>query len=420
MGEISKVYVYANDNNFSPVLMGVLNVDGGKAKQVLSFEFAESWLTGNYGLICFDPDLQMFKGRQYAPSGKTMFGIFADASPDRWGRTLMKRREAILAKKEERKPRTLTDVDYLLGVYDETRMGAMRFALTEGGPFLSNDKELAAPPWTTLRKLESASIAFEKNDDGQEEKWLKQLIAPGSSLGGARPKASVVAPDGSLWIAKFPSKYDDINVGAWEMVVHDLAILCGLEVPEAKLETFSKLGSTFLSKRFDRDGDKRIHVASAMTLLGKVDGASAADGSSYLDIAALIRSRGATPKKDLRELWKRIVFNMAVSNTDDHLRNHEFVLSSEGWVLSPLYDVNPNIYGDNLSLNVDSNDSTISFELAMYVAKMFEWPPEAAREELERIKSIVENNWRKLAEKYGIKRAEIENMEPAFNMSFKK
>ena len=150
----------------------------------------------------------------------------------------MKRREAILAKKEERKPRTLTDMDFLLGVYDETRMGGLRFSATQGGAFLSDDKELATPPWTTLRKLESASLAFEKNEDGMEEKWLKQLVAPGSSLGGARPKASVLAPDNSLWIAKFPSKHDEGNVGAWEMVVHDLAVLCNLNVPEAKLENF--------------------------------------------------------------------------------------------------------------------------------------------------------------------------------------
>lgn len=419
MIESNKIYVYANDNNSSPVLMGVLNVDGERSKQILSFEFAESWLRGEYGLFSFDPDLQMFKGRQYAPADKTMFGIFADASPDRWGRTLMKRREAILAKKEARKPRMLTDVDYLLGVYDATRMGAMRFALEEGGPFLSNDKELAAPPWTTLRTLEAASRAFEKNEDGKEEKWLKQLIAPGSSLGGARPKASVVAPDGSLWIAKFPSKNDDFNVGAWEMVVHDLAVMCDLDVPEAKLESFSKLGSTFLSKRFDRDGERRIHVASAMTLMGKVDGASAADGCSYLDIAALIRRQGANPKRDLRELWKRIVFNMAVSNTDDHLRNHGFVLSPEGWELSPMYDVNPDIYGDNLSLNVDSGDSSINFDLALSVARLFEWTSGEAAEELENIKGIVDGKWRKLAQKYGIRRAEIENMEPAFNMALK-
>ena len=232
-------------------------------------------------------------------------------------------------------------------------MGGLRFKTVESENYLSDDKELATPPWTTLRQLESASLAFEKNDDGMEEKWLKQLVAPGSSLGGARPKASVLAPDGSLWIAKFPSKNDEINVGAWEMVVHDLAVLCQFNVPEAKLENFSKIGSTFLTKRFDRVGNKRIHFVSAMTLLGKNDGANAADGSSYLDIASLIRQNSETPKKDLFELWRRIVFNMAVSNTDDHLRNHGFLMGKEGWRLSPLYDVNPNIYGDTLSLNVD-------------------------------------------------------------------
>lgn len=216
----------------------------------------------------------------------------------------MKRREAIIAKKEERKPRTLTDVDFLRGVYDKTRMGALRFSASKNGPFLSDDKELATPPWTTLRKLEAASLAFEKNEDGMEEKWLKQLVASGSSLGGARPKAFVLAPDNSLWIAKFPSKHDEVNVGAWEMVVHDLAAMCNLNVPEAKLENFSKTGSTFLTKRFDRDGDRRIHFASAMTLLGKNDGASASDGSSYLDIASIIRQNSATPKNDLHELWQ--------------------------------------------------------------------------------------------------------------------
>ena len=327
--------------------------------------------------------------------------------------------EAIIAKKEERKPKRLTDIDFLLGVYDETRMGGLRFSVTEDGPFLSDDRELATPPWTTLRKLESASLAFEKNEDGMEEKWLKQLLAPGSSLGGARPKASVSAPDGSLWIAKFPSKHDDINVGAWEMVVHDLAVMCGLDVPEAKLEHFSKTGSTFLTKRFDRDGEHRIHFASAMTLLGKNDGASAADGSSYLDIVSLIRKYGATPKKDLLELWKRIVFNMAVSNTDDHLRNHGFILTNEGWCLSPLYDVNPNSDGDVLSLNVDEYSNLIDFELALDVAPAFGLTEKQAKIQLDEIKSIVENNWRMLAKKQGLARGEIEGMAPAFDMEFK-
>ena len=419
MSDIDKIYVYENWRNDLPTKMGTLYVEGGKGKQVVSFEYDEEWLNGASDNLIFDPDLSLFKGRQYTPTDKTMFGIFADSCPDRWGRLLMKRREAILAKKEERKPRTLTDIDFLLGVYDATRMGALRFSVLEDGSFLSDDQGLATPPWTTLRKLESASYAFEKSDNEAEEKWLSQLIAPGSSLGGARPKASVLAPDGSLWIAKFPSKNDEINVGAWEMVVHDLAVKCNLNVPEAKLENFSKNGSTFLTKRFDRDRDQRIHFASAMTLLGKKDGADASDGSGYLDIASFIRKYGETAKKDLRELWRRIVFSMAVSNTDDHLRNHGFILGKEGWILSPLYDVNPNLYGDTLSLNVDSNSNLIDFNLALSVAKLYDLTDKQATEELGEIGNTVETNWRELAQQYGLSRSEIESMSPAFNMAYK-
>jgi len=419
MENFNKIFVYENWKTDTPSLIGTMYVDGGRGKQIISFEYAEEWLADLRNNANLDPDLGMFKGRQYAPADKSMFGMFADSSPDRWGRLLMKRREAILAKKQARKPKTLTDVDFLLGVYDETRMGGLRFSASKGGSFLSNDKELTTPPWTTLRKLESASLAFEKNDDGMEEKWLKQLVAPGSSLGGARPKASVLAPDNSLWIAKFPSKHDEINVGAWEMVVHDLAVLCNLNVPEAKLENFSKIGSTFLTKRFDREGERRIHFVSAMTLLGKSDGVSASDGSSYLDIASIIRQNSATPNNDLHELWRRIVFNMAVSNTDDHLRNHGFIMGKEGWMLSPLYDVNPSIYGDTLSLNVDSDSNLIDFNLALSVAKMFDLSETQAIGELKEIKCIVDGNWRKIAQQYGLSRSEIEGMSPAFDMAFK-
>lgn len=419
MANVERVYVYENWKGHTPSKIGTLYVDGGKGKEIISFEYDEKWLADLENAVLFDPDLALFRGRQYAPVDKSMFGVFADSCPDRWGRLLMKRREAILAKKEERKPRRLTDMDFLLGVYDETRMGALRFATVEGGLFVSDDKALATPPWTTLRKLESASLAFEKNEDGMEEKWLKQLLAPGSSLGGARPKASVIALDGSLWIAKFPSKNDDMNVGAWEMVVHDLAMMCGLNVPEAKLENFSKTGSTFLTKRFDRVGEQRIHFASGMTLLGKNDGAHAADGSSYLDLVSLIRMHGATPKKDMQELWKRVVFNMAVSNTDDHLRNHGFILSKEGWILSPAYDLNPNADGDVLSLNVDANSNLIDFDLALSAARLYEMSEKQAKEEVDEIKYTVEMNWRKLADRYGLSRSEMERMAPAFDMTYK-
>lgn len=203
------------------------------------------------------------------------------------------------------------------------------------------------------------------------------------------------------------------------MVVHDLAIMCALNVPEAKLEHFSKTGSTFLTKRFDRNDAQRIHFASAMTLLGKNDGASAADGSSYLDMASFIRKYGAAPKEDLQELWSRIVFNMAVSNTDDHLRNHGFILAKEGWRLSPLYDVNPNADGDVLSLNVNESNNLIDFKLALEVAPTFGLTAKQANIQLNEIKNIVKNNWRMLAKKHGLNRGEIERMEPAFNMEYK-
>ena len=419
MENINEIYVYENWKSDMPSLIGTLYVEGGRGRQIVSFEYDDEWLNDLANNVSLDPDLIMFKGSQYTTSDKVMFCVFEDSCPDRWGRVLMKRREAIIAKKEERKPRNLSEADYLIGVYDENRMGGLRFSTSKGGTFLSDDKELATPPWTTLRKLESASLAFEKNDDGMEEKWLKQLVAPGSSLGGARPKASVQAPDGSLWIAKFPSKHDEINVGAWEMVVHDLAEICDLNVPEAKLENFSKTGSTFLTKRFDRVGERRIHFSSAMTLLGKKDGANAAEGSSYMEIASIIKMNSATPQKDLLELWRRIVFNMAVSNTDDHLRNHGFILVKDGWSLSPLYDVNPNIYGDTLSLNVDSNNNLIDFNLALSVAKMYGLTDKQALEELNEIKNDVESNWRRLAQQYGLRRSEIEEMAPAFNMEYK-
>ncbi len=419
MNDVNEIYVYENWKSESPSQIGTLYVDGGRGRQVLSFSYCEDWLNDLNNNMSLDPDLKLFAGRQYAPADKTIFGMFADSCPDRWGRLLMKRREAIIAKKEKRKPRTLTEVDFLLGVYDETRMGGLRFSTSQGGAFLSDDKELATPPWTTLRKLESASLAFEKNDDGMEEKWLKQLVAPGSSLGGARPKASVLAPDGSLWIAKFPSKHDETNVGAWEMVVHELAVLCNLNVPEARLENFSKTGSTFLTKRFDRVGDRRVHFASAMTLLGKNDGANASDGSGYSDIANIIRRNGMMPKRDLLELWRRIVFNMAVSNTDDHLRNHGFLIGNSGWILSPMYDVNPNIYGDTLSLNVDADSNLIDFKLALSVAKLYGLTEAQAASELKEIKNVVETNWRKLAGKFGLSRSETEEMAPAFEMAYK-
>lgn len=412
------IFVYDDFSGDVPIPLGRLYVDFIKGGESYSFEYDDEWLMNTQLSVSLDPDLSVCGGRQF-PGGRDIFGIFADASPDRWGRVLMMKRERLLAEKEARKPRKLNDSDFLLGVYDETRMGGIRFKLEQGGEFLSADKETAVPPWATLRTLEEASRQFENDTTVLNEKWLNQLIRPGSSLGGARPKATVADAKGHLWIAKFPSRNDDNNTGAWEKVVHDLAFMCGLNVPESKLETFSKLGGTFLVKRFDREGDKRIHFASAMTLLGKADGASAADGSSYLDLASIIKSGGCNPSDDLLELWKRMVFNMAVSNTDDHLRNHAFLLKKNGWALSPLYDVNPVPYGDELSLNVNEDDNRISIPLAIETACRFHIEKRDAGQMAGEIIETVKNNWEKLAVKYHIPRGKIEDMRPAFSACYK-
>lgn len=409
------IYVYENFSGETPQLLGTLFVDHVRGKESYSFEYEADWLKKSKYAISLDPDLQMFAGRQYPLGDKDVFGIFADSSPDRWGRVLMTRRERIIADQEDRKPRKLLNSDFLLGVYDETRMGAIRFKTDKDGPFLSDDDKTPTPPWTSLRTLEEAARQFENDESGLEQQWVKQLIKPGSSLGGARPKATVRDTEGNLWVAKFPSKHDEFNVGAWEKVVHDLAKMCELNVPESKLTSFSKYGGTFLVKRFDRDGNRRIHFASAMTMLGKQDGASAADGTSYLDIVSFIKSNGAQPKKDLVELWKRIVFSMAVSNTDDHLRNHGFILTKNGWCLSPMYDVNPIPEGYELSLCINEDDPTISIELAVDTASYFDISKKDAETMAKEIVLTVRNNWEKVAEKCGFSRAAMERMRPAFD-----
>ncbi len=411
------IYVYSDFLAHHNELLGKIYVTRAKGREFYSFEYDDDWLEKQHMLL--DPDLRFYKGRQYVNDDKNIFGMFADSCPDRWGRKLMNRREEIRAKKADEKPRKLLESDYLLGVFDESRMGGLRFKIDPTGDFLSNDKDYATPPWTSLRELEQASIAFEKNETNGAEKWLKQLIAPGSSLGGARPKASVKAPDGSLWIAKFPSKHDEFDSGAWEMVIHDLASLCGLKVPEARIERFSKLGTTYLVKRFDRSGESRIHFSSAMTMLGKKDGSDAGDGSSYLEIASFLKANGAHPKRDLSELWRRIVFSMTVSNTDDHFRNHGFLLSKEGWELSPLYDVNPDIHGEYLSLNVDEDSSEIDLDLCIGSASYYGMTEKQAKSEVDKIKSTVKDNWMKIAKKHKISGGEIGRMSPAFQAAMK-
>jgi serine/threonine-protein kinase HipA len=412
-----EIFVYADWPGLAtPNKMGILTVTPSRAKETFSFEYTAEWLKSGFSQM-LDPDLQLYSGAYYPRAEKINFGIFLDSCPDRWGRVLMQRREAIVAKNEERKAKTLLESDYLLGVFDAHRMGALRFKLHEEGPFLNDNKEMASPPFSSLRELEQASLKFEEDniEDSEYLKWINLLIVPGSSLGGARPKASVADPHGHLWIAKFPGRNDEKNVAAWEMVVKELALQSGINMAEGKVQQFNNRYYTYLTKRFDRTAKgERIHFASAMTLLGHSDGEDAA-GASYLELAEFITRNGVAVNTDLEELWRRIVFSICVKNTDDHLRNHGFLLSEAGWALSPAYDINPNEYGKGLSLNISENDNSLHLELALEVAGYFRLDNKKANQIIKHIKSTV-ISWRELAAKYKIPKAEQDRMTSAFFM----
>ena len=347
-------------------------------------------------------------------SSSANFGIFTDSCPDRWGRVLIERRESIRAREEGRGRKTLSESDFLLGVHDLTRMGALRFKTEVDGPFLDDDPLYAAPPISSLGALQEASWHLEDENDADMQKWLRMLIAPGSSLGGARPKANIRKPDGTLWIAKFPSRNDRINVGAWEAVAMTMAHLCGIEVAPFEVVRYGK-HTTFVTRRFDRNEQgKRIHFTSAMTMLGYSDGNT--DGCSYLELAEWISRNSCQVQEDLEELWKRIVFNIAISNCDDHLRNHGFLLSEKGWKLSPAYDLNPSYFGSGLSLNIDEHSNALDFGLAADVAPYFGLSATKSAQIITLVKQQV-SSWRTWAKHYHIPREDQEIMSQAFKIN---
>ncbi len=391
-----------------PLFMGMLHSDRLRGKEIFSFEYNDDWLQNGPAQL-LDPNLQLYSGLHYLNENQDNFGIFLDSSPDRWGRILMRRREAALARANEREELNLFETDYLLGVYDGHRMGALRFKLDEDGPFLNDNRNLASPPWTSLRELEQISLRLEDDDvieDPEYIKWLSMLIAPGASLGGARPKASIVDNDGGLWIAKFPSRNDQGDIGGWEIVTYELAQMAGITMAESRAQKFSSDNYTFLTKRFDRSNDgQRIHFASAMTMLGYMDGQDHADGASYLELVEFLQKNGANVGQDLEELWRRIVFSICVTNTDDHLRNHGFLLTDNGWVLSPAYDINPVETGAGLKLNISDEDNSLDLNLAMEVSEYFRLSENRATEIIEEVLNAV-SSWREIAISYGISRVE--------------
>ncbi len=405
----TKVIYIDFDHDDTIIPFGKLYIDNQKGHEVYSLELDEEFLSSEYKNLFLDVNLAPYSSRQFLSSEYSMFPFISDAMPDRWGRMLLNRKESINS--GPNKPKKLSEVDYLLGVSDFTRMGALRFKEDKEGPYLDNDS-LNVPPLERLRDLEYAAYEYEKDELSSEDKWVKLLLLPGNSLGGTRPKANVTDIDNSLWIAKFPSKHDNYDIGAWEMVVNDLASMCDINVPEHRLIKFSDRGSTFLTKRFDREGNKRIAFISAMTALGKTDNDK--DGVSYLDIVSFIKSNSRNINEELKELFKRIAFNIAISNSDDHLRNHGFILKDGYWSLSPAYDLNPIGYGNNLSLLIDTSSSEMSYDNLLSICKQFNLSPEEGNNIINNIRNTVQNNYLELAKKYNISNASIQHMAVAF------
>ena len=406
------ILVYAHWKGMDmPVRMGTLTALSSKGRTSYSFEYHKDWLNSGERFL-LDPDIQWYSGRQF-PSVKNNFGVFLDSMPDTWGRTLMKRR--ITLQNNEKIP-ALRDIDFLLGVFDEARMGALRFKLSEDGNFLDDTAEFPIPQWASVRELQYGAKMVETESNKTElYKWLTILMAPGSSLGGARPKANVLDESGHPWIAKFPSKNDVIDKGLWEYLAYRLAVDAGIEMSESKVEKVAGNHHTFFTKRFDRENGERIHFASAMTMTGNNEDTVRDNPASYLDIAEFIQYQGASVENDLHQLWRRIVFNIAISNTDDHLRNHGFILTSKGWRLSPAYDINPSIDKNGLALNIDTDNNALDFELAKSTGEYFMLNDQQMNSIIDEVVHSV-SRWEKTARMIGIPRNEVQMMKTAFRL----
>lgn len=402
------VYVYV-ELNTQQHLVGRLWAHSRRGKESASFEYDENWLS-HPDRFPLEPALQLTAGAFHTDGNKALFTAIGDSAPDRWGRILMRRAARRRAEAENRTPHTLMEMDYLLAVCDESRQGALRFATEEGGTFLTSIDVTPIPPLVELAKLLSATEKLLSNEESDED--LRLLLAPGSSLGGARPKASVIDHNGQLSIAKFPHKDDEFSTVLWEAVALTLAANAGIEIPEWRTENITGKPVIIL-KRFDRIQNGRIPFLSAMSMLGAKDN----EDHSYLEIVDAIRQYGATPKNDMAALWRRIVFNILISNTDDHLRNHAFLYNSpRGWHLSPAYDMNPvpvEIKPRILTTAIDLDDGTASLELALSVSSEFDLKIKEAEQIISEVGQAVAK-WRGIATRLGLHKREIDRMASAF------
>ena len=405
---MKRLYVYADfDWLKGTQFVGELTYESLRGSDSYAFTFCNEWLKQHGDLILSD-DLNNYPGPQYTRPERDIFGCFADALPDRWGRTLLMRREQIEAEDEHRPVRRLSSFDFLTGIDDYSRMGGFRFKETPDGDFINTHESLRIPPLTSMRTLVAASEEIERSEEQNrlpDKRWIAQLVQPGSSLGGARPKASVVDTDGTLYVAKFPSRKDDYDVGLWEHFSHLLAGKAGIEAATTKVIPVNDKYHALLSRRFDRtDNNRRIHFASAMTLLGLTDGDNASTGHGYLDIVDFIVQGCTQVEANLQELFRRVVFNVCIGNSDDHFRNHGFLLTSKGWTLAPAYDMNPTLNRyQSLLVTASSNRADLSVLLDACEAYMI---TRATAEQIVAEVTAAIRNWRMLAQRIGIAKRE--------------
>ena len=407
---MKRLYVFADfDWLKEPRLIGELSYESLRGSDSYGFCYSDDWLR-DYGNLFLSDDLNNYPGQQYTAPGKDIFGCFSDALPDRWGRTLINRREQILAKEEKRPIRRLSSFDYLVGIEDYSRMGGLRFKDSLDGEYINASEVLRIPPLTDIRELIAASSEIEKSEEENhlpERRWIEQLVQPGSSLGGARPKASVIDENKILHIAKFPSRKDDYDIGLWEHFSHLLAKKAGIHAAETRVIFTNDKYHTLLSRRFDRKEDgKRIHFASAMTLLGLNDGNNANTGHGYLDIVDFILQNCTNVEDNLQELYRRVAFNICIGNSDDHFRNHGFLLTAKGWTLAPAYDMNPTL-NEFQSLLVSSTSNKAELGILLDTCEDYMLNRKIAEKIISEVIEVVKG-WREMATRLGISKREME------------
>ncbi len=407
---MKKLYVYADFDWLKDVeLIGELGYESLRGADSYSFTFDNEWLRLHSDLFLSD-DLNNYPGQQYTQLDKDIFGCFSDALPDRWGRTLLLRREQIAAAEEKRPVRRLSSFDFLTGIDDFSRMGGFRFKEDLDGEFINVSESLKIPPLTDIRELIAASAEIEKCEENNmlpDRKWIAQLVQPGTSLGGARPKANVVDADKTLYVAKFPSRKDDYDVGLWEHFSHLLATKAGVNVSQTKVLATGEKYHTLLSRRFDRARDgKRIHFASAMSLLGLSDGDNATSGHGYLDIVDFIIQNCTDVDRNLQELYRRVAFNICIGNTDDHFRNHGFLLTAKGWTLSPAYDMNPTL-NEYQSLLISSTSNKADLSVLLDACEDYMLNRKTAEKIVSEVVEAVKE-WREIAIRQGVSKSEID------------